>query len=529
MAQPDAILHWYEDEIFFSLCSRQHQFLGHLNTSSTLEWLYGSPRSATTHDFPSNLSSLDCRMRDCWGDPTSIILEHTILPLLIPFQSKERIDKAVAAMSGSSIGSIKYSLGLLTGRFGAEHPLKACASCMDDDRIKYGVTYWHLGHQYPGVVLCPVHGLLLKTCSVNRPWSGRFKWVLPSQASFETSDPGSMSAPVKDALKKVGFAVLDLVAYGKQRSFDPLIVREVYKRALDELSSTPAAHANIAASFAEFTSHLQGQPPFSCLPTAQSDAAAFLAQMTCKPRSHKHPLKHLTLITWLFGQLSRFVEAYERLEILRNGGTQPVPEDELKTRVKKDGLTKRSTILKPKKLKLELRAAILLRLHEGDSKNQICSQFDISICTVNRLIRNEPAVKAFREENYQRELLSKHRIKWVDTVSTNPDRTPKQIRSMIPSIYAWLYRNDRNWLNDQILKLPCGRRSNNSAVDWDKRDVLLSNKVLTELAGCCGAIGQLKLTNSEVFRLVPGLSRLLEKRDRYPITRMLMANITRRS
>jgi len=254
MAQPDAILRWYNDETLFSLCSRQHQFLGHLDTSSTLKWLFGSQHSYTTHDFPSNLSSLDSRMTGCWGDTTSIILEHTILSLLIPFQSRDRIDNAVLAMKGASIGSIKYSLGLLTGRFGAEHPLKACTSCMSEDRITHGVPYWHLTHQYPGVVLCPIHGGLLKESIVNRQWSGRFKWVLPSNELLESNSLPALSGAARDALRLMSEAVLDLASYGKSRCFDPMVVNAVYKDALDQLGTSSEVRARVATSFAEYAS-----------------------------------------------------------------------------------------------------------------------------------------------------------------------------------------------------------------------------------------------------------------------------------
>ena len=223
-SEPDAILYWLKDETFYSLCSRQHYFLGHLDTSSTLAWLFGSSRYAMTHDFPGNLDALNNHTATFWGDVTSIIHEHTILPMFCPFQSKAQIDAVESAMRSPSIGSMKYRLGLLTGRFGAEHPLKACTSCIAEDRIAHGVAYWHLTHQFPGVVLCPTHGLPLRECMVNRPWSGRFRWVLPCEEWLEPDKPPATSG---DVLFRFGAALLDLAAYGNSIHFDPLIVSAV--------------------------------------------------------------------------------------------------------------------------------------------------------------------------------------------------------------------------------------------------------------------------------------------------------------
>jgi len=63
-------------------------------------------------------------MRAVLGDPDVIISRRTIFPFFRPFQSQEHIQAALNIMKGLQLGSIKYKLGLVTGRFGAEHPLK---------------------------------------------------------------------------------------------------------------------------------------------------------------------------------------------------------------------------------------------------------------------------------------------------------------------------------------------------------------------------------------------------------------------
>src|SRR3546814_14840989 len=61
-------------------------------------------------------------------------------------------------MSGASVAHLKFRLGLLTSRFRANHPLKACPACMTKDLDDHQTTYWRLDHQFPGVWHCPVHG-----------------------------------------------------------------------------------------------------------------------------------------------------------------------------------------------------------------------------------------------------------------------------------------------------------------------------------------------------------------------------------
>lgn len=56
-----------------------------------------------------------------------------------------------------AVGELKY----LTRAIGFSHLPKQklcyCNDCVDNDRKTYGETYWHLSHQLPAVVFCPIH------------------------------------------------------------------------------------------------------------------------------------------------------------------------------------------------------------------------------------------------------------------------------------------------------------------------------------------------------------------------------------
>lgn len=525
MTRPDPILRWFDDETFFSLCSRQHQFLGHLDTSSTLEWLFGSSPRSISHDLPSNLSSLDPRVTALWGDATSIIYDHTILPLLIPFQSSDRIDNAILAMKSPSIGSMKYSLGLVTGRFGAEHPLKACSSCMRADRQTHGAAYWHLSHQYPGVVLCPVHEVLLKECIENRQWSGRFKWILPSEELFESDSPPCPSDVAKNALKKMSDAVLDLVSDGKSLCFDPDIVSNVYKDALDLPGASFDVQAKVATSFAEFASLIQPYSPYTSLPTAPSKASAFIAQMTRKARGRCHPLKHLVLITWLFGRLNVFIHEYDKrstADLLAKISKGNFAEEVQQLAVSEIRI---SATPRPKKLTPQLRAALLESLKKGETKDKICFEFKVSVSTVNRLLSSDRLVKSSRQEKRLAKNLLTHRAQWDSVIKENSQMSTTELRSKTPNLYAWLYRNDRTWLLERNSEMPCGRVGNYSSIDWDKRDQKLQDLILSRMHQVYGEFDHLRLSKAALYNLIPSLSRSLEKRTHFPKTRLLLREL----
>ncbi|CAG8870737.1 TnsD family Tn7-like transposition protein [Pseudomonas fluorescens] len=525
------LLRWLIDETFFSLCSRYHLFSGNFSPSTTSNQLVSSTELGIKHDFPFNLDTLKSNGFAAWGNSESIIAGHTILPLFSPFQSESNIQAAIASMKSSKLGSIKYRLGLLTGRFGAEHPLKACTTCMRYDFATHGVSYWHLAHQYPGVIVCPVHHQLLRECIHNRRWSGRFLWTLPSEEELSPSPEIEPYSATQAALLQLATAVLDLAAIGFSRTFDPQLVSSVYCGALNRFGKSNAALKSAAASLSEHTALLQSYHPLTHLPSTAEGAAPFIEQFTRSPRGHFHPLKHLVMITWLFDNLGSFMDAYEQVEF----------QEHLRPLVKVAGASRMLPALgraephtvahvpkarpRPKKLKPSVRSAVLELLAGGALKSDICLRFNITISTVNKLLRAEPlAQRAWAEARHHQTLLQ-HRNGWSALIAQAPDLSTKALRGHSPGTYAWLYRNDKAWLLSQTTQLPAARQGNHSKIDWLARDRDLEQLVRRSLIDKFGSDRDLHLSRSQIYALVPILPTCLEKRSRYEGTRAFLLGV----
>jgi hypothetical protein len=521
-------LRWLEDETFFSLCSRHHFFYGNVAPATTSAWLMKSTELTIKHDFPYNLDALNEQSLSAWGNPKTIICQHTILPMFFPFQSEANINSAILAMQSAKLGSIKYCLGLITGRFGAEHPLKACHACITSDAAAHGVSYWHLTHQYPGVIVCPVHRQILMESHHNRRWSARFQWSLPSQEllidRLETlPEPGT-----QNVLLQLAMAVIDLAALGLHRRFDPKIVKAVYRDELSRLCHSGRGLKNVANSLSHLTSLLQSYHPLTALPTTAEGAASFIEQLIRSPRGHCHPLKHLVMIIWLFGDVDSFVEAYEHQKaMVDQASSLTAGRDRLSpvTEVMRVMTVAHKNMRRPKVLKPHIRIQILERLAAGKPKNEICSEFNISISTLNRLLREDTLVERSWTETHCKIALIQHREEWTALVREVTQPSVKAIRARAPELYAWLYRNDKAWLGSQTAQLPTGRLGNNSRIDWEARDVELEKIIRSSLIEKFGKAQNLRLDNSEIFSLAPTLSSCLENRSNYPRTRALISLI----
>jgi hypothetical protein len=527
-AKKTPFLNWLPDECFYSLCSRQHFFSGEQSTEDTLRLLLGDIAKSFAHDFPHNLNLLNKDAILAWGTPEKIICEHTISPIFFPFQSSENVQALKAALLGSQLGSCKYQLGLVTSRFGGAHPLKACAKCMTADRSVYGAAYWHLSHQLPGVITCPIHGLLLMESTENRQWSRSFRWLLPDEPVLAEIGQATIDRSTLTTLQNISNSSVALYRFGINSQFDLSKVVQVYKEAFSKLGTSKKAYVAAVDRFAEYCSVLEPFPPFSALPCDPQRATGFISQMTRKPRGYCHPLKHLVLISCLFGRLESFVEAYQQLTTRQETPNVRNPRW-LKLSQTIDGrlpkAERKMGCPRPKKIFYELKKKILNAFLNGSTKKEVCSSFNISACTVNRLLRLNPDIEQKIINKAYLNKLEEKRNTWSATVSNNPDASAKIIKNLAPNIYAWLYRNDRAWLFSQTASLPSGRSGNYMTVDWDARDenfCALINKLFITASSDLK-----KVRKCDLYQLVPNLFSSLEKRSRYPKTRKLLTEITK--
>ncbi|MEG5264898.1 TnsD family Tn7-like transposition protein [Pseudomonas sp. JDS28PS106] len=184
-----------------------------------------------------------------------------------------------------------------------------------------------------------------------------------------------------------------------------------------------------------------------------------------------------------------------------------------------------SAKLRPKVLKGDTRSLILARLATGESKSSICADFRITISTVNKLLRSEPITQESWMTHHEVSLRAQRRFLWAAAVKANPNAGISSIRSTIPNVYAWLYRNDRDWLKGQSRVLPVQRQGNNAGVDWQARDTNLVEAITLAINSQLGIGMNREFSRESLNLLVPYLSKALQNAERYPRTRKLLRQL----
>lgn len=513
-------LDWLPDETLFSLCSRQHLVMGNLNPGTTSTAVLGVSEKFIKHDIPCGIAALEQNGFRYWGNAESILLHHTIFSVFVPFQNKIKIEDAIITIKGDRIDSLKYRLGLVSSGLGAEHPLKACPYCMREDVDAHGIAYWHLTHQYPGVLICPRHHAWLMVSTKSRRWSGRFEWSLPTKECL-IQQASSQKLWSRPAFLDLAYNVIDLAAVGRVRSFESCAVAATYR--------TAVLQRDKLASLRDRIEPLRRFHLFESLPADEQSAESFVNQLIRTPRRSIHPLKHLVLIDWLFGGLHSFLKAYDA-EVARSAlqvASAPSQTDDERVPLSNAPAPTKNTP-RPKRLKGQLKEDLLSELGKGVSKQGLCEKFQVSVSTINKLLRAHPATSALAIEAMHSQKLVEHRAQWQYMHRLHPELGVQALRDKIPSLYTWLYRNDKAWLmgEEQIFVKP--PHAEKHPIDWEARDSRLLSKLRAaseEIAGLqCG-----RVTTTELYARVPMLSSCLENRDRYAMSRAYLSTVLHRS
>src|SRR5450830_62906 len=515
----DFDLSFLSGETFFGLASRFHFLTCNSSSWKTSMQLFGGRRCGYQHDFPSGIDEFISRTHGRLGNIQDIFLNHTILPFFLPFLCDGADEAVRLCFSTGDVRSLKYRLGLLTSLFGARHPLKVCPVCMRNDRHSFGVASWRVEQQLPGLWWCREHQCMLMECREKSLGSGRFNWYLPDERNLsfrKELDLQALNAKERIAISDFSKMAAELGMKGKSLQLERFRLASAYRYALvaKNLTSSKGRFRmnRIGAAYLNFTQPFTKLPELTDLVASERSAAYQISRLTYPPRVVTHPIRHLMAIIWLFSSWDEFIDVYNNHQVedaqsenLSSG--DEIVDDQfresqlarLQHSVLIEGMSVSGaahlcgidvatamawlarlgipTPSRPKTLKGRMREEIEGMLSDGEDKDLVASKFEISISTVTRFLRTTVGLQLKWHNARRLKCQNRNRAEWRLASEKYPTFGVKRLREIAPAQYAWLYRNDRSWLCEQISKVPAVKRTNNSQVDWDARDRQLAIKV----------------------------------------------------
>lgn len=154
----------YPEELLYSTIARAGVHDGETSPKQLLDQVFNNRKVVATVDLPSHVQSLvDHYPPTLELDSQTLISRHTLWPVYAPLLPRGRNTKLMNWMVGRSQGAAHLGSGIAASRVKAKTRLYVCVDCLNDQKSKYGESFWNRLWQVPLVRICPEHGPLKET------------------------------------------------------------------------------------------------------------------------------------------------------------------------------------------------------------------------------------------------------------------------------------------------------------------------------------------------------------------------------
>jgi hypothetical protein len=555
----------YPDELLYSAFARYHQRSGNESYKVTMMDLFKKTTISAVSDFPSELSVLCHRINSENFNPYFLIDNHTLLPYFYPFITNENRNRIKEQMISGTSNGIFVGLGLAASKISETNFFRFCLHCLKEEIDNYGESYWHRTHQLPGVIICPVHKEELYYSNI--PYRNK-----QNKHRFFTLDNKTIKYSEKILVLENFYNNFLFIAEQSYRLLNDsqlLIginsIQEFYLEKLQEKGYiTPSKRIRMKELIFSFLGSFE--PGFlksiNCS-FNQNDEDTWLHKVLRKPRVACHPLRHLLLYLFLntelpnkelkirlgdqpFGKgpwlcLNKGSNHYKELTITNCDVTidsktkQPVGTfickycdfiysrrgpDNSESDKYKIGRIKNFGDVWLKKLK-ELNSL-------GDNSiRSISSVLGVDSKTVKKYLDNKVIQEVLDEgvNSYKKELGEKYKKDFLSIKNNNPNLSRTELRKICPSIYSWLYRNERDWF---LCNLPVVLKSSTprTKTDWKKRDEEYSLLIVKEALKIFTQNPLIRVTKTKIIKSLDLQAKFEKYIDKLPLSKLILKDVT---
>ncbi|MGG1689414.1 TnsD family transposase [Heyndrickxia ginsengihumi] len=535
----------YPDELLYSVFARYHVRSGNFYLKHTTEDLFGRRSASATAMLPAGIGSLVERLpKNTTLNEQFLIEKHTMFPLYTAFLPGERANRIYEAMISNNGGEIYTKSGLMASVIPQNKYFKYCPVCFREDLNQYGELYWHRLHQLPGHLICHKHGVWLEDSTVSIVQSNKHIYVTPTLENCDLSKENIVinnKILYKEIIKEIEF-LLDRIP-DKYYSFTHY--SDFYRKHLIEkeyASINGYVHQEkLQMAFREFYSDNFLQDLYCGLQSSGSNS--WLSTITRKHRKSFHPFHHILLLKFL--QL-RVTDIFQDNSHFRPFGLPDWPCLNTVCKYYKENVIQEISIRSCEKTKKPIgrftcpicgfsytrkgidesnedrykytrimefgsvwKEKLSFLLSKNLSYREIARTLKVDTNTVIKYRNELINKKKHHEEIHSKEKVEKintQRNIWLNLQRDNPSLSKTQLRIIKPATYAFLYRNDREWLHSNSPVL-MKKKVKNNRIDWNERD----EKILLQVQD---AFKKLKNNNEKMIRIsIKSIGDSIGKRD----------------
>ncbi|MCM3181172.1 TnsD family transposase [Cytobacillus horneckiae] len=542
----------YPDELLYSWFSRYHEHSRNTSPKQTMKELFDSASVVAVVDLPTNLSVFHKNINQ-FNPPNlkELIDYHTLYKYYTFFQSNEVQQKATDYMKyGDNPGTIHLFLGIVASTIKDWQYIRFCPSCVKQDRANYGEAYWHVSHQLPKVHYCYIHQEPLQDSTIELRNPHKHEFISAEKAELDIPFLTSLfSQKTEQYLRALSGESLKLIV--DNQPFDFQNIQPIYKY-LMQLNGYSNHLGKVHQQY--FTKQFKqyyGEEFLSlvnCDFDEQSDTS-WLRSIVRKHRKAFHPVQHLLLLNFLGTSV-------KELSNLKEKTYQPFGEtpyyclnpaaDHYKEQVvtelrvttctttrkpvgtftcscgfvysRRGPDVKEEDVFKMGRIKAfgdVWMAKLQGLLSKGLSYYAIAQILECDYTTVKKYANRQHSNKKTDDDPVQRLKVIKG-LEWTNLLKEHPNLTVTQLRKLAPALYAWHYRNNRQWLNDNS---PKTHSHLNNRIDWQKRDLELLAKVKQAIRDLYAIEKPVYVNKSRVGKTMNRLSLLEKLLDKLPRTK----------
>jgi hypothetical protein len=573
----------YPDELFYSICARYSGRVFYSSKRSVVAELFGTEQAMACVSLPSHLGYLISQLPPYnYYDVNRIIDQHTLLPYFAPFLPPERHERLRQDMCSNNGPALHMRAGLMASRVPLHQWLRFCPRCVEEDRREFGECYWHRIHQVPGVEICSFHRVWVRNSAV-RAQNAQTRYEFISAESAICEAKHKEIDENKQFFEEILFALaLDAQWLLNQRGLSQALptFQHWYHRLLADLGlSTYRGRVDRNALLSRFKNMYVPQllRMLHCELDGRTEDS-WLERLARKPDNAQHPIHHLLFIHCLGHTAETFFRLPTEDKPFGSGPwpcLNPACVHYLESVVRKCDVIFSSYISgRPmatfscecgfiysrtgpdisaedrwKRGRIEAFGPVWekklgqLWMNETLSLRAIARELGVDPLTIKRhaakmgLPFPRPGRKSLpldetRQLRLQkirvpeREKLESKRAVWIATMQNYPGIGIKALRSKVPGVYTWLYRNDLAWLKTHLPASKRKPRSQSSSVDWQKRDKDLAVQVeesarrLKAYPGC-----PIQITISAIGKDIGQLALLQQHLSMLPLTASLLKDL----
>ncbi|MBY7654628.1 TnsD family Tn7-like transposition protein [Burkholderia pseudomallei] len=438
-----------DGESLYSWCARFHRLNGGHNAQATSRLLFGHSTCGLRHDIPSRLENFHRKTRGLLDPPDELLHRRTLYGLHAPFLSDNARSEIQRYMLSGTTPRAPHQTGIAQSGRSPGTPLKYCPTCLTEQQVRYGFTWWHIAHQLPSSLVCHLHGEPLR---VFYPPKRANAYYLPDEI------PARHLAPALQLEQRSLGRLAKLEEWGrfifdepKGLRFDETALLRSYLsqiRARAWLTSYGGAPTGfVRDEFIAYFGDVLSLFGREFLGNLAGPSGGFLAPLLHKLPRQQHPLKHLLLMSFLFeapkefhgvysASLTRDDEAEEslplwRIVVRRPGKKNPGKPDRL-----------------PHIIDAHLEKHLVAALRAGLNKKQMADSLKVRPYTIEAYLLTHPELKSVWEAARASNRRECHRRQLAETLRKHPGLSITAARRLPGSSFRWLYLHDREWLRE---------------------------------------------------------------------------------